>query len=134
MGFDYFTDIPYNGKGDQLKFDRQNRRMAGRTRIIIFTDKDTKQHIAYSPSLDLSGYGETEQKAIEMLKFNMGQFFEHLYHLPTTLAERELRALGWKRDRFFSKEFSKARVDVNGVLQDFNAQEGSVREITLQAA
>lgn len=98
-----------------------------------FVDKDTNQFVVYIPSLEVSGYGETIEKAIEMLNFSADQCFLHLTSLTHTELKKELARLGWSRT-IFKKDFSRAYVDANGQLQDMNAVAGSVERLTLQAA
>ena len=102
--------------------------------VYNFVDKDTKQFVAFAPAFDISGYGETEDKAIEMMKFAIGKYLEYLIDLSTKDRDSELLALGWKKDKLKNKDFSKAYVDINGELKNFNAVEGSVKRQILQLA
>lgn len=46
---------------------------------ITFTklkDRQTNLFVFYLPELEVSGYGDTEEKALEMLKFNVDQVFK----------------------------------------------------------
>ncbi len=46
---------------------------------ITFTrlkDNQTDQYVYYCQELEVSGYGETESMALEMLKFNVDQAFK----------------------------------------------------------
>lgn len=100
---------------------------------LKFVDKDTKQKCVYLPSLDISGYGETDEKATEMAKFCIIDFFQYLFTLPPDKLQIELAKFGWKRS-MFKKDFSKAYVDGNGVLQNLNAENDKVERVTLTAA
>jgi len=102
--------------------------------VYNFIDKDTKQFVAYSPALDISGYGETEAKAEEMMKFAIQDYLVYLTNLSSKERDKELASLGWKKDRFKNKDFSRAYVDINGDLKNFNAEEGSVKKQKLQFA
>lgn len=45
---------------------------------ITFTrlkDNQTNQYVYYCQEFEVSGYGDTEEKALEMLKFNINQAF-----------------------------------------------------------
>ena len=100
---------------------------------LKFIDKDTKQHVIYLPSFDISGYGETPEKATEMAKFSLIDFFEYLFTLPKDKLQIELAKFGWKRS-MFQKDFSKAYIDGNGELQNLNAEDNKVERVTLTAA
>jgi hypothetical protein len=95
--------------------------------VYHFVDKDTKQYVVYSPTLDISGYGNTEDRAQEMMKFSIKDFAIYLNNLSIRDREKELFSLGWEKDKFKNKDFSKVYVDSNGDLKDFNAEEGSVK-------
>jgi len=45
--------------------------------VQIGKDEVTGQIIAYNPQLEVSGYGETKDKAVEMMKFNMIEELKH---------------------------------------------------------
>lgn len=121
---------------DSLKIKRTKSlgHFKGSMTILKFQDKDTKQIISYCPSFDISGYGDTEEKAIEMLKFNISELFNHLTRLSPKQMESELSDLGWKQSKFRHKEYSKAYVDINGQLQNLNAVDNKVERLTLHAA
>jgi hypothetical protein len=38
---------------------------------VKYIDKDTRQYVIYIPSLEISGYGATEAKAMEMVEFSL---------------------------------------------------------------
>jgi len=101
---------------------------------IKFIDKDTKQFVLYIPVLELSGYGETIESAIEMLNFSIDDFCTYL----RTLQQKELNVylvnLGWRHDTFSKKDYLKAFVDSDGALLDYNALDNKIEYIGLQAA
>ncbi|MBK7306852.1 MAG: hypothetical protein IPI88_07260 [Chitinophagaceae bacterium] len=82
------------------------------------------------PSLDITGYGETRERAIEMLKFSILDYFESLIKLPSKQIEAELHKFGWKQNKLRHKQYSKAYVDINGELQNFNAVDNKVERLT----
>jgi hypothetical protein len=92
-----------------------------------FLDKDTQSHIFFIPSLDISSYGETIEEATEMLKFSLNDFCKFLLGLTPERRKLELSNLGWKKNYFFNKQFSKAYIDANGVLKNFNIEENSLK-------
>lgn len=102
--------------------------------VYNFVDKDTKQFVAYAPALDISGYGDTEDKAVDMMKFAIENYIDYLTDLSAKERDKELASLGWKKDRFKNKDFSRAYIDINGELKNFNAEEGSVKRQKLEFA
>ena len=59
--------------------------------LMIFEENGT--HIAYIPVLDISGYGETEQKAHESLQHSLCEYFSYTVNKKTLFDD--LRAHGW---------------------------------------
>ncbi len=100
---------------------------------LNFIDKDTKQFVIYIPSLNISGYGETKEKADEMIKESFDFFCSHLVSLDTPQMNSLLAALGWRKN-FFAKQFSKLYIDETGALKNFNAENDLVERFALTAA
>ncbi len=105
-----------------IKRGRQNA-VTARLTIAEYIDKDTKQYVLYIPSLELTGYGETLEKADQMIKFSLDNFFDNLCSLPTKKAELILRDLGWKHNTIKHKDYSKTYVDVHGNLKGFAVED-----------
>jgi hypothetical protein len=85
------------------------------------------------PSLNVSGYGKNEEEATESLKENIHTFCEDLFSISQVQRNLELKKLGWEPNKFFRKKYSKAYVDENGVLQNFN-NPAQVKRKVLEAA
>ncbi len=102
--------------------------------IYKLIDKDTKQVVLYNPSLQLSGYGDTEKQAFDIIRFNLDEHSKYLTNLSYSNLQKELMKLGWKKDPFRGREFSNAYVDLDGKLQEFNAEENSVERLSLTTA
>lgn len=115
---------------------KKGRGIDARISLLTFIDKDTKQHIVFCPAFDLTGYGSTLEKAYEILDFNLDQFYEELYALSPERQNSVLIKLGWKKDKYRNKNYSSIFVNVDGELENFNIQEGSLKlqSVTLQAA
>lgn len=99
-----------------------------------YRDKDTRQIVVCVPSLELSGYGATEKKAQEMLKFSIQDYCNYLLDLPQHKLEAELSKLGWSHNKIKQKEYSKSFIDANGQLKNFNAVGDHVETGVLSAA
>jgi hypothetical protein len=115
-----------------LHINRNTRKVAWLVKAVRFKDKDTKQSIVYIPSLELTGYGNNEKKALEMLKFSVDDFFGHLINLSTKEMNNEISKLGWKQNRLKKKDYSKTYVDIDGNLKSFNALDDKVEFVDLK--
>lgn len=116
-----------------LRIHKSAGRITGHIHVFRYRDKDTRQIVLYSPSLDISGYGATEKKAKEMIDFSLGEYFEYIASLSTKNLHIELSNLGWKHDKLQKKVFSKAYVDRTGELKNLNAVGDKVDLLTLVA-
>ena len=94
-------------------------------------DADTNQYIIYLPALEVTSYGESLEKADEMMKATVEDFFNYLSRMTHKQFESELQKLDWKKDKFKNKEFSKCFVDPQGELKNFNISEGSLKSLSL---
>jgi len=127
------SKIPSENFIDTLRIDHNKRSVKAYISILSFIDKDTRQWVYYMPTLDVTGYGETEDKAAEMMKFSIGELFSHLLNLSNKHLQTELSKLGWKKNYFRNKEYAKSFVDINGELQNFNAVDNKVERLALVA-
>lgn len=91
--------------------------------VYKYQDKETNQFIVYIPSLEISGYGETDQKATEMAQNSVKEYLLSLAFMLPKKAESELASLGWKHNRIRNKDYSKSYVDLSGELKDFAVNE-----------
>ncbi len=117
---------------DSLKVNLGAGSIAFTGRMLKFRDKDTRQIVFYLPSLDLTGYGNTDAKAIELLNFSVNEYFMHLSKLTYNQIKDELTLLGWKISKTSIKQFSKVFVDPDGQLQNFNAVADQVEQLAVQ--
>lgn len=69
--------------------------------VISFMEENV--HFLYTPALDLTGYGNTEEEALRSFEETIGQFLE--YGINKKTLEKELKKLGWI---FTKKKISKA--------------------------
>lgn len=90
-------------------------------KIVIVSGKEGDHFVTIAPSIDVSGYGRTVKEAEESFDENMEVFLEDLMKLSKKDRENEILKLGFKRELFKNKNFSKIYVDENGVLQNFEA-------------
>ena|SRR2546421_3929376 len=82
---------------DSLKIDLNKKKIKAKLSVLKFIDRDTKQYVLFSPTLDISGYGSTFAKAEEIFTFNVRQFFEYLVNLSHSKIQEELSAIPFKK-------------------------------------
>ncbi|WP_269240411.1 hypothetical protein [Flavobacterium limnophilum] len=83
----------------------------------VVSGKEGEHFISIIPSLMISGYGSTEQEAIDSLDENVETFCEDFMKLNAEQKKTELVKLGFSQVPYHSKNFSKLFVDENGLLQ-----------------
>tara|TARA_R110000823_G_scaffold185666_1_gene318095 strand:+ start:61504 stop:61887 length:384 start_codon:yes stop_codon:yes gene_type:complete len=101
-------------------------------KLNIFSGKQGDHFLTYSPSLKISGYGSTEKEAIEFIKLELETFCEDVFSMNTQERENYILSLGFKKEKFHTKNFSKAYIDENGRLQDFDP--GTIKHEVLETA
>ncbi len=120
---DGITDLPY---------DTEELRVTQKTvsaLINVLTGKEGDIWVCYSESLNTSGYGNTEKEAQDSFSHNFEVFCESLLELKSSQQQKELKTLGWEQKKFAKKQFSKAYVDENGVLQ--NLTNGKIQPLSI---
>jgi hypothetical protein len=130
----------FNVKNTQpSKFDtlhisktKNSKTISANLSAFKYQDKSTGQFVIYVPSVEASSYGETRDKAEEMIKESLKDFCTYLAGLSKKEVEYELIKLGWKNNKIRKKDFSKSYVDVSGDLKDF-AVDQKVEHETLVA-
>lgn len=121
-------------QSDFLRLNANKKQITGGFNIIKFQDKDTLQWVYYIPSLDISSYGEELKKARTMLKQSIDEYFHFLMSKTNSERDFELNSLGWKKDKLHNKLYSKAYIDIDGNLKNFNAVNDKIERLTLETA
>ncbi|MCZ8145886.1 hypothetical protein [Flavobacterium sp.] len=85
--------------------------------VTVISGKDGEHFVSIIPSLMISGYGSTEQEAMDSLDENMETFCEDFMKLSNEQRKAELIKLGFSKVPYHTKNFSKLYVDENGLLQ-----------------
>ncbi len=133
MAFSEFTFTNEITNTNQLTINQRIGHIHGVLAGVTFIDKDTKQYVAYIPALEVSGYGETHDKAQEMIKSLIDDLFMHFMKLSPNQLEAEMKLYGFTK-KIFNKQFSNPGVDIETSLKDFNIEENSIHRITLKTA
>lgn len=89
-------------------------------RIKVFLGKEGDSCLMYSPSLNLSGYGDTFQEAEKSLFLSVDLFCESLSKVNSKQRDHLLKNLGWAKAELKNKNYSKSYIDEDGVLQNFD--------------
>lgn len=101
-------------------------------KIVIVSGKEGEYFVSLAPSINVSGYGKTIHDADESFDENMHLFMDDLLKLSKDRREDEIFKLGFKKERFKNKNFSKAYVDENGILNNF--EEGTLKKTVLETS
>lgn len=86
-------------------------------RLITVSGKEADFFIVIAPSIMVSGYGETADKAKDSFEYNLNVFCEDMMRISNAKRNEELNKMGFYKHKIFAKDYSKAYVDVNGALQ-----------------
>jgi len=93
--------------------------------LLSFVEDDT--HIIYSPALDLSGYGSTEEEAKQSFEIVLSEFIGYCMNKQTLF--KELKKLGWdvqegkKHPKIKSPDWSdliKCNSELENILENKN--------------
>lgn len=103
-----------------LKIDFRKGRIDGNFAVHSFVSDGYE--FVYVPSLNLSGYGKTQEDARQMLNFCLKDFIKTLTDAGEAKAIDEIKSLGWKKHKFFNK-YNPPFVDKDGILREFNLSE-----------
>lgn len=112
---------------------KETVRIKGNTlsiKILSATGKEGEHFVTVSPALLVSGYGSTEEEAKQSFEENLKLFCQDFMKLNQPQRESELFKLGFTKVKFHNKDYSKAYVDENGVLQGF--EPGTLRAAMLE--
>lgn len=93
-------------KGDKLKL-----------RAVTVSGKDGAFYVCVSPTLLISGYGDTEIEAKKSFEENLLLFCEDFMALTPLQKDAYAKSLGFDKVKYHNKDYSKAYVDENGVLK-----------------
>ena len=100
--------------------------------IHIFNGRSGDSFVVYAPSIEASGYGDTKEEALESFKLSLDLFCQDIMNLKKEHQRIELARLGWQQEKYKKKNFSKAYIDSEGVLQNFDP--GTVESSYMETA
>jgi hypothetical protein len=77
-----------------INFDFKNAEAKVKAKITLISFKELDNFIVYSPHLEVSGYGKTQQEAMDSFNHCLGVFFDYTVNKKTL--HQELISLGWQ--------------------------------------
>lgn len=80
---------------DNISIDSRAGVLEWSVTLAGFQDSNTGQWVVYCPSLEISGYGETTEHALELMRFNLEEYFHYLLELSYPEVITELKSLNW---------------------------------------
>ncbi len=86
-------------------------------KAVAVSGKDGDTYVVVSPTLLVSGYGETEIEAKQSFEENVLLFCEDFMALSSEQKDGYAKSLGFDKVKYHSKDYSKAYVDENGILK-----------------
>jgi hypothetical protein len=85
--------------------------------VLVAFGKDGEHFVEVSPTISVSGYGTTAEEAKESLQHNLLVFMKDIMAMPPSQRDIYLGSLGFEKEKFAHKNFSKMFIDKDGVLQ-----------------
>lgn len=86
-------------------------------KILTASGRDGSSFVIISPTLLVSGYGADEVEAKTSFEHNIALFCKDFIELTASQRIAYLQKLGFVKEKYKRKNFSKVYVDENGVLQ-----------------
>lgn len=102
-------------------------------KVMTISGKEGDHYLVICPTLVVSGYGQTESEASASFEHNLDVFCSDLMSLSKEERELHLIKLGFSKEKFHIKKFSKSYIDEDGILQglDINTVKTSFLEATV---
>lgn len=91
--------------------------------LLVVSGKEYDSYVLYAPTLNLSGYGNTKKEAHDMLKESFEDFAAYFMGLTFSEKELYLTSHGFSKEKFKTKNFSKAYIDEEGELQNLSLED-----------
>jgi hypothetical protein len=90
--------------------------------LLVTSGKDSNYFVIISPSIMVSGYGNTEDEAKQSFEHNIHLFCKEILDLSKDNRDAYLLKLGFTKKQFRTKNYSKVYIDENGVLQGLDPE------------
>ncbi len=86
------------------------------------------------PSLSISGYGETKEKAVTMMRFCVQDTARYFLEMPDDEIRAELTSLGWAAEKNSPKELSKSTPDETTEFDTMHVEGDKIERFNLALA
>lgn len=80
-------------ENQHLNVDFRNSQAGVKAKIVLISFKENDNYIVYSPQLEVTGYGKSEDEAMESFNYSLGVFLDYTINKKTI--KEELISLGW---------------------------------------
>ncbi len=111
---------------EELKLSQNSFKL----KMNTITGKDGEFWVCIAPSINVSGYGDTPAEAQTSFEHNMDVLNEDLNKISLLERIDYFKGLGWEQKHYFKRQFSKAFIDGNGMLQGLeHAQINSLESV-----
>lgn len=81
-------------KNHHINVDFKNAEANVKANIVLISFKEEENYIIYSPHLEVTGYGKSEDEAMESFNHCLGVFLDYTVNKKTL--HKELISLGWE--------------------------------------
>lgn len=102
---------------DSIRLNHNNIQL----KLVVSSGKENDIFVMLSPSIMVSGYGNSEEEARSSFEHNLHLFCKDFLNLNREQREAYLIKLGFEKARLRRKNYSKLYVDQNGMLQELDA-------------
>lgn len=101
--------------------------------ILTSSGMDNDFFVLISPTLMVSGYGETEEEAKKSFLHNLTVFINDIMQLVQSDRDAYLKKLGFQKEPLKNKNFSRPYIDSEGSLRNlpFESQKTSFLQATV---
>ena len=107
----------------QASFEDGKQRLSLQLNLLLWVEDGI--HYIYAPSLDLTGYGESEEQALSSFEYTLGEFVSYTQSKKTLF--EELERLGWsvnkQKKRVHAPDHGELLLD-NETYRELSVREG----------
>lgn len=106
-------------KNHRINVDFKNAEAKVKANIVLISFKEEDNFIVYSPHLEVTGYGKSEEEAMESFNHSLGVVLDYTVNKKTL--HEELISLGWELKKGTAKNPKKINAPSWGDLIKNNA-------------
>jgi len=106
-------------KNHRINVDFKNAEAKVKAKIVLISFKEEDNFIVYCPHLEVTGYGKSEEEAMQSFNHSLGVFLDYTVNKKTL--HEELISLGWELKKGTAKNPKKINAPSWGDLIKNNA-------------